>query len=139
MKSGSQKRALTQYHSMSIIGTIINCSPRQKNHWQEKIINYRLQEKMYVLYIFYKKSITPETHPMRNHHLHELSPFSNGLLFRTTHPYFFLFPHKIISFPLLFWISLLLLLYSLLGGNCNFLLYLNKLIFYWYNFCLFYS
>lgn len=132
MDLGGQKGVtVTQYHSMSITGTVINYSPQQKNHQQERIINYRpQQEKKYIYFIFYKKHITPETQPMRNHHLPKRSLFSDGLFFffKTTSPCFLLFLHKIMFLSFVIW-TCSGFCYRALIWNFNSLLSLNKPLF----------
>lgn len=114
---------------MSITGTVINDSPQQKNHQQERIINYRpQQEKKYVHCIFYKKPITPETQPMRNHHLPKYSLFSDGFLFKTTSPCSLLFLHKVMFLSFVIW-TCFGFCYRGLIWNCNSLLSINKPLF----------
>ena len=69
-------------------------------------INYRKSRRLQaptrkdVRFVSYKKSTTPATQPMRNHH-HPDSLFPTGLSFKTTLPNFLLFLYKItvLGFP----------------------------------------
>lgn len=77
------------YHSMPITGRIVNCWPQEKNlnRTESSVIGPQTERCAYG--IFYKKSTTSATQPMRNHHYSELLLLFNGPLFKRSPPNFF--------------------------------------------------
>jgi len=76
------------YHAMSMTERVVSYRPKRRPIRRITVKNHPLQAPTgkYVYCIFYKKSITPATQPIRNCHHPGLLHLSNGLLLKTPLP-----------------------------------------------------